>query len=159
MDFRVTAVTNHLISGLIFSHPPNSEWVFTRVYEPLNPRLKPIFWDQLTDIVEKWNGPSLVMGHFNSVLDQKDKAGGQPVAQSSICRFRNLIAASGLIDMGFKGAAYTWTNCRVGKANIQERIDRGFINDEWRILFPQAYPTHLLAINNDHRPLLLNTMP
>lgn len=40
-----------------------------------------------------------------------------------------------MIDIGFKGAPYTKNNKRVGKANIQECINRGFINSDWRLLF------------------------
>lgn len=65
----------------------------------------------------------------------------------------------GLLDLGFKGSSFTWNNRRVGKANIQERIDRGFINGSWRLLFLQVFVTHLLALNSDHRPLLLHTTP
>lgn len=64
-----------------------------------------------------------------------------------------------MIDIGFKGAPFTWNNKRVGKENIQERLDRGFINGEWRTIFPQAYVSHLTALNSDHRPLLLHTNP
>lgn len=93
------------------------------------------------------------------MLEQKDKIGGRMVAQSSSCGFRKLINDGGLIDMGFKGVAFTWNNKRSGKANIQERLDRGLINAEWRLLFPSAYISHLTALNSDHRPLLLDTNP
>lgn len=61
--------------------------------------------------------------------------------------------------MGFQGPAFTWNNKRSGMANIQERLDRGLINGPGRLLFPQASITHLLALNSDHRPLLMHTSP
>lgn len=37
----------------------------------------------------------------------------------------------GLIDLGSSGLHYTWSNCRFGKANIIEKLDRGVSNIEW----------------------------
>lgn len=70
------------------------------------------------------------MGHFNFVLIQKDKSGLKPVASSSNCGFRNMININGLIDLEFTGHPYTWTNKRMGRANIRERLDRAFANGE-----------------------------
>lgn len=46
-------------------------------------------------------------------------------------------------------------NGRVGHANIHARLDRGFINDSWRLIFADALLTHLPACQSDHKPLLL----
>lgn len=43
--------------------------------------------------------------------------------------------------------------------NIQERLDRGIANEEWSVLFPEAKITHLVALQLDHRPLLLHLEP
>lgn len=73
--------------------------------------------------------------------------GGRLVAQSSNCNFHNIIQTNGLIDVGFKGNIYTRNNLIVGKVKIQERIDRGFINDTWKILFPHAFITYVPTMN------------
>lgn len=159
IDLRIIYANDNIISGIIFSHPPQVQWCINVVYGPVNPSLKLVFWDQLQEIVVNWSGPCLILGDFNVVLEQQDKMGGRPVAQSSNGGFANLIQIGGLMDVGFKGSRYTWNNCRCGRANIQERINRGFINESWRLLFPHSSLTHLLAVNSDHRPILLNTTP
>lgn len=124
-----------------------------------NPALCYQFWDHLQEIERSWHGPWLLIGDFNALLEQKDKLGGRPFAQSSNGGFKKLIDDSGLIDLGYKGAPFTWNNKRAGHSNIQERLDRGLINGDWRAAFPNAFLTHLTALQSDHRPLLLNFNP
>lgn len=61
--------------------------------------------------------------------------------------------------MGFSGHAFTWNNRRSGHANIQERLDRSYVNATWKLNFAQSTVIHLPAIHSDHKPLLINTMP
>lgn len=66
----------------------------------------------------------MVIGDFNIVLNGVDKIGGQVVARSSNGGLRRVINNYGLIDVGFVGHAFTWSNRRGGLANIQEQLDR-----------------------------------
>lgn len=66
----------------------------------------------------------------------------------------------GLLYFKFKeGHVYTWNNKRGGLANIQERLDKGIANEEWKLMFPDAKITHLAALNSDHKLFLLKTNP
>ena len=40
---------------------------------------------------------------------------------------------------------------------MKERLDRGLCNDDWHRLFPKAGIRHLMALNLDHNPILLDT--
>uniref|UniRef100_A0A2N9IVJ6 Endonuclease/exonuclease/phosphatase domain-containing protein n=1 Tax=Fagus sylvatica TaxID=28930 RepID=A0A2N9IVJ6_FAGSY len=75
---------------------------------------------------------------------------------SSRC-FQNFIYNVSAIDLGFCDPRFTWTNKRVGWANIRERLDRGICNVDWQSLFPKAGVKHLTAPNSDHLPILLDT--
>lgn len=46
----------------------------------------------------------------------------------------DIIAEYGLIDLGFNGSIFTWSNGRFGTCNIQARLDRGLVNGTWRII-------------------------
>lgn len=67
------------------------------------------------------------------------------------------MSSVGTIDLGFSGPKYTWSNKRVGWANIRERLDRGICNADWQRLFPKAAVRHLTALTSDHNPIILDT--
>ncbi|KAF7827191.1 ribonuclease H [Senna tora] len=56
-----------------------------------------------------------------------------------------------LMDMGFSGPKFTW-----GRQEVKERLDWAFINQEGRVLFPEAHVTHLPELKSDHRPILIS---
>ena len=60
-----------------------------------------------------------------------------------------------LLDLGFSGPKFTWTNKRDIGNLIQERLDRCWATPSWKVLFPEANVSHLARINSDHCPLLV----
>lgn len=134
INLQLILSTDFIINCLISTNHDGTDipWQCTFVYGPTLPSLKGLFWDDLNRIGEAFESPWFLVGDFNSVLDQRDKIGGNPVASSSRDGFRNMVDANGLIDLGFVGYTFTWNNRRASKANIQERLDRGFANGDWR---------------------------
>lgn len=65
---------------------------------------------------------------------------------------------TGMMDLGFVGNLYTWSNGREGQGRIMERLDRGMANGDWRALFPRATVTHLTRFVVDHAPILLDSL-
>ena len=70
--------------------------------------------------------------------------------------FKDCIDSCGMVDLGFHGPKFTWVNKREVGHFIQERLDRGFANIEWRDLYPEAAVHHLARTHSDHCPVLLN---
>jgi len=62
-----------------------------------------------------------------------------------------------MIDLGFNGNPFTWSNHRQCSSLIRERLDRGIANSNWIHSFPSYSITHLPAHSSDHYPLLLNS--
>src|SRR3954468_16052035 len=77
---------------------------------------------------------------------------------SDVRDFNDMIAKLGLIDGGFSGQKYTWTNNRLRSHRILERIDRVLYNNEWSDLF-NTEVTHLSRHCSDHTPLLVHIGP
>lgn len=91
-----------------YSDLPNSPWILSCVYGPLNKRDTFSFWDSLTFDGENFVGPWLCIGNFNHGLNQSEKMGGRPVASSSHCPFKQFIDYFGMVDLGFAGNPFTW---------------------------------------------------
>ncbi|XP_074344566.1 uncharacterized protein LOC141683713 [Apium graveolens] len=69
--------------------------------------------------------------------------------------FCNVVEECSLCDLGFTGSMYTWERFRGTNKWVQERLDRGLVNDEWRRVFPDAELCMLDVSTSDHLPLLL----
>ncbi|XP_062005868.1 uncharacterized protein LOC133723047 [Rosa rugosa] len=64
--------------------------------------------------------------------------------------FRSTVADCDLIDMGFAGSRFTWSN-----KFTKERLDRGFQTPQWRALLPHSRVVTLNPSEFDHSPLLI----
>lgn len=98
--------------------------------------------------------PWVVIGDFNEVCSQTEKWGGNPASKSRMDLFNNTLNDCKLMDLGFLGPKFTWSNKRK-HAPIHERLDRGCANDLWFAKFPNSSIHHLPKIMSDHCPLLL----
>jgi exonuclease III len=147
---------NH-ISAWCFSDPPHSPWILSCVYGPPNKQDRRAFWDSFASIGEGFEASWLCIGDFNSFVDQTEKSGGRPVDCSSHSPFRSFIEHFGMIDVGFVGNPFTWSNNRHGLENIKERLDRGLASPAWVHLHPDFSIIHLPAHNSDHNPISLTT--
>ncbi|XP_019251154.1 PREDICTED: uncharacterized protein LOC109230077 [Nicotiana attenuata] len=96
-------------------------------------------------------------GDFNEVLKARDKFGGNPIKPNRSNLFWNCVNSCQLVDLGFKGSKYTWSNKRYKNRSclILERIDRCFANNHWVHEYPEASITHLARTYSDHCPLLV----
>jgi hypothetical protein len=64
------------------------------------------------NVGKDYYGHWLCIGDFNMILFQSDKYGGRPYASSSTDAFHGFLDSFGMIDLGFSGNPYTWTNKR-----------------------------------------------
>ena len=115
------------------------------------------FWGLMEELVNSFSGLWLLIGDLNSVSNSCEKKRGKQVGEGSTKCFRNFVASTGAIDLGFSGHQYTWSNKRVGLANIKEWLDRGLCNADWQCMFPKAGVKHLTSPTSDHSPILLDT--
>lgn len=56
--------------------------------------------------------PWVTVGDFNEPLLNKDKYGGRAVSSSRSLEFKECLDSCNMIDLGFLGPRFTWTNKR-----------------------------------------------
>jgi hypothetical protein len=93
------------------------------------------------------------------ILSQSEKYGGRPFASSSNDPFHSFLDSFGIVDLGFTGNPFTWSNKRQNHHLIKERLDRGIANSQWVHLFPHFVVHHLLAQTSNHNLIILDTAP
>ncbi|CAL9006204.1 unnamed protein product, partial [Prunus brigantina] len=88
-------------------------------------------WEYLTFVAESHELPWLLAGDFNDILAIDEKLGGASSGRSK--GFKDWFDSQEMLDLGFVGPKFTWTNKRV-----LERLDRAICNVKWRRLFSDA---------------------
>ena len=71
-----------------------------------------MLWDNLSKVANLHNKPWIIAGDFNEPLDGDDKFGGRPVSVNRALMFKDCMDSCSMVDMGFNGPRYTWTNRR-----------------------------------------------
>ncbi|XP_073022635.1 uncharacterized protein [Primulina eburnea] len=95
-------------------------------------------------------GPWLVGGDFNVVRDASECLGSRGGRLLPMEEFNTFILDSGLIDAGFEGSSFTWTN-----KTIWKRLDRVLVSVDWGDHFSSIRVEHLARTVSDHCPLLV----
>ena len=113
--------------------------------------------NNLTKVAELHNMPWMLAGDFNEPIIGEDKFGGRPVSVNRSLMLKDCLDKCNMIDLGFSGPRFTWTNRREIQGLIQERIDRFFVNPSWCLLYPEARVSHLTRYHSDHCLILLET--
>ena len=68
--------------------------------------------DNLKVLADRHNLPWAVMGDFNDVVYGEEKWGGNGVCRRRVEEYTGYMNYCNLIDLGFTGLKFTWTNKR-----------------------------------------------
>lgn len=124
--------SHHFVNLVVNSNPQGHPCLLSFVYGLTLRNEKAAFWYDLSCRGNDFAGPWLCLGDFNAIMHQNDKWGGRPVGSSSISGLMNrFLWQIGMIDLGFSGNPFTWSNGREGRGLIMERLDRGLANGDW----------------------------
>jgi ribonuclease HI len=136
-----------------------SLWLLSAIYASPRRSERRILWENLKIIAGLHNMPWVMLGDFNDILSCDEKWGGNRPSNSRMFEFKTCLNACNMIDLGFSGPKFTWSNCHDVSSLIMERLDRALANSDWRILFPEATVSHLTRTHSDHCPFLLTLCP
>jgi hypothetical protein len=120
VDVSVLAATEQEIHAVVKVRSSNFSWLLSAIYA--SPRFleRKVLWDNLSQVASLHNLPWLLAGDFNEVLSSEDKFGGLPVNLRRSQLFSNCLNNCGMMDLGFHGPRFTWSNLREVRYLIQE---------------------------------------
>ncbi|XP_030930474.1 uncharacterized protein LOC115956154 [Quercus lobata] len=159
VEVELLASSKQEIHATVKVRTSNYKWLFSAVYASLRSAERHILWNNLSNVAELHNMLWVIAGDFNEPLFGDDKFGGRVVSSNRSLLFKECLDDCNMVDLGFSGPRFTWTNRREVQNLIQERIDRFFVNPEWCVLFPEARITDLTRFHSNHCPVLLETKP
>ncbi|XP_070027616.1 uncharacterized protein [Nicotiana sylvestris] len=135
--------------------PNKQPWFLSTIYASPYYQLRDILWNNLLNLHNTVSTSWLIGGDFNEILEAKERFGGLPINNRRTDNFANFINTCKLVDLGFQGSRYTWTNKRRHGYTILERLDRFLANYDWLNLYPEDLVNHLPRTYSDHCPLLI----
>jgi exonuclease III len=154
----VLHVNNQAIHATVQVHHSNPPWLFTAIYASPRFASRLLLWDHLKKFSTTHNLPWMIAGDFNEILTSNEKFSSSPASQRRISCFHNCLDSCNLLDLGFNGPRFTWTNKRQDGL-VMKRLDRVLCNPEWKQAFEEANVIHLPRTASDHNLILINTAP
>ncbi|KAM1011440.1 hypothetical protein FF1_046643 [Malus domestica] len=104
------------------------------------------------------DAPWICARDFNEILSADKKSGGRHWHRTGTPILQSFLNNIELLDLGFVGPKFTWRATRNGDL-VQERLDRGLINGNWQVRWPNSVIIHENVRASDHCPLVLMTEP
>ncbi|XP_075655988.1 uncharacterized protein LOC142626093 [Castanea sativa] len=133
----------------------NYSKILSSIYASSRLKERKLLWNNLTAIALLHHLPWLMLEDFNELLSYNGKLGGNPLNPKHVQMFKECLDSCGMVDLSFHGPRFTWVNKREVGHFIQERLDRGFSNIEWRELYSEAVVHDLAHTRLDHCLVLL----
>jgi exonuclease III len=144
-------IDNHSVS-IQFRKENGTCWWLTCVYGPQDDQEKVMFLQELRYNMNVCNGPWLVVGDFNIILQAIDKNNSN-LNCPMMHRFSRLIEDVALKEIPLHGRRFTWSNQR--EAPVLIKLDRVFCSVDLELIFPNVLLQSSASIDSDHYPLIL----
>lgn len=134
-------------------------WGLVAVYGDPSRVQNPKIWEEIGEFIEQCDGHACMFGDFNVVMSLEEKSGGSAELGEPNRLFREWFRNMGLLDLGYHGPAFTWSNRQGGSDNISQRLDRAMATIYWAMTYNETAVFHLPRFNSDHMPILIRTNP
>ncbi|XP_074352956.1 uncharacterized protein LOC141692116 [Apium graveolens] len=144
---------NHI--DMRIKNKSGNEYRLTGVYGEPDRSKRQETWSMMRTLAMNNSLPWCLIGDFNNVTSQNDKAGGIPYPQRLIQGFREVLNDCNLVDMELRGYPYTWERGAGTSEWIEVRLDRAIVNIPFLDVFTDATLTNLEISTSDHCPILL----
>lgn len=135
---QLDGVTIHKQVVSVLVHEKNKhQWMLSIVCASLRPIVRKDLWRYNLDMGAQINIPWVLIGGFNQIVAAKEKQGGRSFNPIMALKLIDTIDQCHLLDLGFQGTTFTWTNCRNKVARIREKLDLTQCNETWSQKFEE----------------------
>lgn len=111
-------------------------------------------WERLQRIAIDREGPWMMTGDFNELVDPTETKGGAFRKESECIEFQQTLRIYGMWEKRHAGYRYGIRN----EVLVQCRLDRTVANQEWMEMFPESQARYLKKIFSDHSRLITSMM-
>ncbi|XP_042980012.1 uncharacterized protein LOC122310200 [Carya illinoinensis] len=130
----LNSYSNHHISLTLYPEELDRSILLTGFYgQPIAARRKES-WNLIRLIHSNIQCLWLCLGDFNEILLQEEQFGSHARSFNQMEAFRTVVEDCGLQDLGSSGDNFTWSNRREGSDFTKARLDRAFVDKDWRDL-------------------------
>lgn len=152
----VFSLIDSMFQAITFSvSKGNFSWFISAVYASPIFSVRCDLWNYLTSLRSRVNGPWVLLGDLNEVINSSEVFGGTFSPAHDVL-LSNMMASCDFIDMDTIGGFYTWHKNVNNGVHIRKWFDRCMADIDWRLQFPHALVEVLAPYNLDHNPLLLS---
>ncbi|CAM8943394.1 unnamed protein product [Rhodiola kirilowii] len=113
-------------------------------------------WDLIRKMRRLISGPWCVIGDFNEICRSSETTSSNRYRSVYMEQFRQVLLDCGLMDLGYQGSKFTYSNKRQGLDEVQCRLDRAVGDELWLDRYPNTVIQHLVSHRSDHCPLILS---
>uniref|UniRef100_A0A2N9FQ21 Reverse transcriptase domain-containing protein n=1 Tax=Fagus sylvatica TaxID=28930 RepID=A0A2N9FQ21_FAGSY len=158
VQLDILSVSTQVIHASVQVNSSSTLWLFSAIYASTSFDSRLELWDHLANFSGTHSLPWMVAGDFNDILSSHEKFSATPASQRRMTAFKNCLDSCNLLDLGFNGPRFTWTNKRPNGL-VMERLDRVLCNPSWKQCFEEANVLHLPRVSSDHNPILIDLCP
>jgi hypothetical protein len=154
VDLQIIESSRYYIFAII-KDSDQTRWVLGVIYGDASHKENRPLWNKIQQYANDPSYPFRCLGDFNAISNPSEKFGGSPTLNSNNRAFRDMLLQADLVDLGYSGPAFTWTNSQYTSNPIYQRLDRVLVSCSWQAKYPKAHVNHLPMIYSDHAPILL----
>ncbi|KAG5599775.1 hypothetical protein H5410_031145 [Solanum commersonii] len=156
VDCKVLEEDKQQITCEIAHNELQTPFTTTLVYAKCKDHLRRPLWDRLLHHANAiTSSPWCAVGDYNVITFMDENLGGLPYNMKKSLEFIVVIEACGMMDLGFSGQKFTWSNNKGVHNRVWKRLDRAMVNDSWLEKMSQTTILHLPSVGSDHCPFLM----
>ncbi|XP_070023440.1 uncharacterized protein LOC142179626 [Nicotiana tabacum] len=137
VDFKGYEMHQQYIIGEVTERQNGNKFRFGVVYDKHTIQDRKILWEDMKKAIASATDPCVLMGDYNTILTNEDRAKGTPVQEFEVKNFKDFIWRNGLTELKTVGRKYTWTN-----NHVHNKIDRILVIAAWIQKWPKWKEGH-----------------